>query len=296
MSRLFKITCISVICFIMLSGCSSREEKVELIETNQLEKLKTDDKTEEKVSESNEEEILDLSSNFNGVTGCAVLYSPSENKYSLYNKDMAKQEVSLYSTFKIISTLVGLHNDIIKDETSTMNYNGTQYPNTEWNENLTLKKAFQTSCIWYFHQIINSVGEQEVKKELSELEYGNCDVSVWEGSNINPYKELNGFWLGSSLKISPYEQVQVLSKIFEGKSFYDSQNVEILKKVMLIEDEQEKKVYGKTGSGTNGEAWFIGFIEKGSQREYFAVYLEDSLQKERVSSNLAQEIALKIIE
>ena len=280
----------------MLSGCSSREEKVELIETNQLEKSKTDDKTEEKVSESNEEEILDLSSNFNGVTGCAVLYSPSENKYSLYNKDMAKQEVSPYSTFKIISTLVGLHNDIIKDETSTMNYNGTQYPNTEWNENLTLKKAFQTSCIWYFHQIINSVGEQEVKKELSELEYGNCDVSVWEGSNINPYKELNGFWLGSSLKISPYEQVQVLSKIFEGKSFYDSQNVEILKKVMLIEDEQEKKVYGKTGSGTNGETWFIGFIEKGSQREYFAVYLEDSLQKERVSSNLAQEIALKIIE
>ena len=93
----------------------------------------------------------------------------------------------------------------------------------------------------------------EIKKELSELEYGNCDVSAWEGSNINPYKELNGFWLGSSLKISPYEQVEVLSKIFEGKSFYDSQNVEILKKIMLIEDEQEKKVYGKTGSGTNGD-------------------------------------------
>lgn len=77
------------------------------------------------------------------------------------------------------------------------------------------------------------------------MEYGNCDVSAWEGSNINPYKELNGFWLGSSLKISPYEQVEVLSKIFEGKSFYDSQNVEILKKIMLIEDEQEKKYMGK---------------------------------------------------
>lgn len=296
MSRLFKITCILVICFLMLLGCSSREEKVELIETNQLEQSKTDDKTEEKVRESNEEETLDLSANFNGITGCAVLYSPSENKYSLYNKDMAEQEVSPYSTFKIISTLIGLHNDIIKDETSTMNYDGTQYPNSEWNENLTLQTAFQTSCIWYFHQIINSAGEQEVKKELSELEYGNCDVSAWEGNNINPYKELNGFWLGSSLKISPYEQVGVLSKIFEGKSFYDSQNVEILKKIMLIEDGQEKKVYGKTGSGTNGEAWFIGFTEKGQQREYFAVHLEDSLQKERVSSSLAKEIALKIIE
>ena len=72
----------------MLLGCSSREEKVELIETNQLEQSKTDDKTEEKVRESNEEETLDLSANFNGITGCAVLYSPSENKYSLYNKDM----------------------------------------------------------------------------------------------------------------------------------------------------------------------------------------------------------------
>ena len=113
MSRLFKITCISVICFIMLSGCSSREEKVELIETNQLEQSKTDDKTEEKVSESNEEETLDLSGNFNGITGCAVLYSPSENKYSLYNKDMAEQEVSPYSTFKIISTLIGDRKSVV---------------------------------------------------------------------------------------------------------------------------------------------------------------------------------------
>ena len=177
-----------------------------------------------------------------------------------------------------------------------MNYNGTQYLNLEWNGNLTLQTAFQTSCIWYFHQIINSVGEEKVKKELSELKYGNCDVSEWEGSMINPYKELNGFWLGSSLKISPYEQVKVLSKIFEGESFYDSESVEILKKIMLIEDNKEKKIYGKTGSGSNGEAWFIGFTEKGQQREYFAIYLNDSLQREQISSSVAKEIALKIIE
>ena len=207
---------------------------------------------------------------------------------------MAEQEVSPYSTFKIISTLIGLHNDIIKDETSTMNYDGTQYPNPEWNENLTLQKAFQTSCIWYFHQIINNVGEQEVKKELSELEIMVIVMfSAWEGSMINPYKRIE--WV---LARFIFENISIRTgrgfiKNFEGKSFYDSQNVEILKKIMLIEDEQEKKVYGKTGSGTNGEAWFIGFTEKGQQREYFAVYLEDSLQKERVSSTFAKEIALK---
>lgn len=229
MLRYSRIICMSAVCLIMLSGCSSKQEKVE--QMDQLEQSKTDDKTEKKESGNTEEEMLDLSSAFNSINGCAVLYSPSEYKYSLYNKDMAEQKVSPYSTFKIISTLIGMHNNIIKDENSTMNYNGTQYQNSEWNENLTLQKAFQTSCIWYFHQIINSVGEEKVKKELSELKYGNCDVSEWEGSMINPYEELNGFWLGSSLKISPYEQVEVLSKIFEGKSFYDNENVEKLKKL-----------------------------------------------------------------
>lgn len=296
MLRFLKIICMSVVCLTMLSGCSSKQDKVEQIKTNQLDQSETDDKTVKKESENTGEEMLDLSNAFNSINGCAVLYSPSENKYSLYNKDLAEQEVSPYSTFKIISTLIGLHNNIIKDETSTMNYNGTQYLNSEWNENLTLQKAFQTSCIWYFHQIINSVGEEKVKKELSELKYGNCDVSEWEGSMINPYEELNGFWLGSSLKISPYEQVEILSKIFEGNSFYDNENVEILKKIMLIQDNKEKKIYGKTGSSSNGEAWFIGFTEKEQQREYFAIYLNDSLQKEQISSSVAKEIALKIME
>ena len=44
-----------------------------------------------------------------------------------------------------------------------MNYNGTQYPNLEWNKNLTLKEAFQTSCIWYFRQVINAVGKMKFK-------------------------------------------------------------------------------------------------------------------------------------
>lgn len=295
MLRILKIFCISAVFSIMLSGCSSKQEKVEQVESEQLEQSETDDKTGKNAIETTREERLDLSNAFQGINGCAVLYSPSENSYSLYNKDLAEQEVSPCSTFKIISTLVGLHNDIIKDETSTMKYNGTEYPNPEWNENLTLQTAFQTSCIWYFRQIIDSVGEDEIKKELTDLEYGNCDISEWEGSNVNPYEELNGFWLNSSLKISPIEQVKILSKIFEGESIYDSESVEILKRIMLIQDNEEQKIYGKTGSGSNGEAWFVGFTEKEEQRRYFAIYLSDSAQAEQISSSAAKEIALKII-
>ncbi len=57
------------------------------------------------------------------------------------------------------------------------------------------------------------------------MDYGNKDISEWEGSNINPYEELNGFWLNSSLKISPLQQVKVLKKIFDGQSIYSSQEI-----------------------------------------------------------------------
>ena len=35
------------------------------------------------------------------------------------------EQASPYSTFKIISALMGLHNGVIADETSAMEYNGT---------------------------------------------------------------------------------------------------------------------------------------------------------------------------
>ena len=78
-----------------------------------------------------------------------------------------------YSTFKIISALMGLHNGVIADETSAMEYNGTQYYNSAWNKDLSLREAFQTSCIWYSRQVIDAVGSAEVKK-------GTGRTAVWQ--------------------------------------------------------------------------------------------------------------------
>jgi len=296
MKKILTVFLIFMVCSVILFGCSGKQDNEMPMVTKQPEQSETDDKNV--ASNENEdvvEEIIDLSKVFNGINGCAVIYNPLENMCYLYNEELAKQEVSPYSTFKIISTLAGLHNNVIKDEITTMNYNGTQYPNLEWNENLTLEKAFQTSCIWYFHQVINEVGQNEMQNELNELDYGNQDISEWGGSNINPYEELNGFWLNSSLKISPFEQVKVLSKIFEGESIYSSQEVEILKEIMLIQNDEAQKIYGKTGSGSNGEAWFVGFVQTDEQRKYLAIYLCDASKSGEISGSTAKEISLSII-
>ena len=292
---------------LLLSGCGGKEEQPEAVdvvplplEETVIHDLRTseDIATEEPSSgyESTKATVenVDYSIYFKGIRGCAVLYDLQENEYQLYNSELCEQEVSPLSTFKIVSTLAGLKNGVLESETSNMTYSGTLYSVSDWNDNLTLEQAFQTSCIWYFRQVIDKVGSEELQKELDDLQYGNCDISEWDGSNINPLPELNGFWLASSLKISPLSQVEVLKNIFEGKSSYSGEDINILKNIMAVNGETTG-IYGKTGSGPDGQAWFVGFSEENGSRIYFAVYLEDSEQKDKVSGGMAREIALDIL-
>lgn len=254
------------------------------------------DKEGEEIRWETNARAIDLAEAFQGINGCAVIYSPVQMQYSFYNEAMCRQQESPYSTFKIVSALSGLQNGIIADEASTVGYDGTVYSNPDWNGDLTLEEAFQKSCIWYFREIMDAVGSEKIQEELQALQYGNCDISEWNGSHINPMEKLNGFWLGASLKISPLEQVKVLERIFEGQSHYDDSNKEILKRIMLVDENDMRKIYGKTGSSGNGEAWFVGFSEADEERKYFAVYLDDYAQRERVFGSKAREIALEIME
>lgn len=285
--------CIAVLCLISVSGCSGQKESTPKPEQEQTQELETELQTVDE-TENEKKETIDLKNSFHGINGCAVLFDPQKNRYSFYNDAMCEQEVSPYSTFKIISTLMGLENGVIESTESTMTYNGTQYPISEWNENLNLQEAFQSSCIWYFRQVIDAVGEDEVKKELDALSYGNCDVSEWNGNSTNSIPELNGFWLNSSLKITPLQQVKMLARIFEGQSIYSDENISTLKEIMLVEDSGIQKIYGKTGSGSD-QAWFVGFSEENNEKIYFAIFLDDNTQSETITGNTAKEIAIEIL-
>ncbi|MEA4987534.1 MAG: penicillin-binding transpeptidase domain-containing protein [Anaerovorax sp.] len=284
---------LTIFLLIGLSGCSetkdSYNDSQQNIQSESISKAQDETSISHNIAK---EKIIDWGNYFNGINGCAVVFMPAENTYYFYDKEMCEREVSPCSTFKIASTLMGLNNQIITSEESTMDYNGANYPITEWNRDLNLKDAFQTSCVWYFHQIVNKVGKDEVKIELEKLGYGNCDISEWDGSNINPSEDLNGFWLESSLKISPLQQTNILINIFENKTDYSRENIDILKKIMRID---ESNIYGKTGTGVDGHAWFAGFAENEEQRNYFAVYLSDDTVG-GLSGYKAKEIAIRIIE
>lgn len=271
----------------------------------------------------------DWSAYFEGINGAAVIYDPALGSYRIYNPELASTRRSPCSTFKIISSLAALEAGVITPDNSTRTWSGEVFWNEDWNRDIDFYDAFRASCVWYFREVIDQIGRDTMQEFLDMLEYGNCDISDWEGrlntNNSNP--ALTGFWVESSLKISPKEQVEVLERIFGEASEVSQESREILKEAMLINkpetasaqgdeqndsetasaqgDEQNDSeaasplIYGKTGMGkahgVTVDCWFTGFSEDCGKRIYFCVYLGESGGAD-ISSAKAKEIAIQLIQ
>lgn len=111
--------------------------------------------------------------------------------------ERATLQVAPNSTYKIYDALFGLENGIITPENSLIAWNGSAYPFEAWNRNQTLPSAMEASVNWYFQAIDEQLGASQVQKYLHEIGYGNEDLSG----------DFSSYWLESSLKISPIEQV-----------------------------------------------------------------------------------------
>lgn len=244
----------------------------------------------------------DWSDYFHGLSGSAVIYVPSQNKYMVYNKELSEIQRSPCSTFKIISSLFGIENDVIKEEDSLRKWSGEDFWNEKWNRDIDFKDAFQASCIWYFREVTDELGQDTVQEQLDLLDYGNCDISDWEGhlNNSNNNPALKGFWVESSLKISPKEQTEVMERIFGENTVYSPKTLNMLKDAMLVTDSDTSglKIYGKTGmgksSGVTVDAWYTGFSEIEEEKVYFCIYLGRSDGMD-VTSTEAKKIAIQII-
>lgn len=252
-----------------------------------------------------EPEILDAdwSEYFGGLNGAAVIYDSSARRYTVHNSELASTRRSPCSTFKIISSLIALESGIIEPGDSRRTWSGEIFWNEDWNRDIDFEEAFRTSCVWYYREVINDIGKDRMQEELNRLQYGNCDISDWEGrlNTNNNNRALTGFWLESSLLISPTEQVEVMERIFGESSDYPEEIRNELKQVMSVPDQDNKDLflYGKTGMGkAEGivvDAWFTGFAERPEGNLYFCVYLgrTDGMN---VSSSLAKEIAVRLVE
>ncbi|ASN06395.1 BlaR1 family beta-lactam sensor/signal transducer [Virgibacillus necropolis] len=229
----------------------------------------------------------DLSAFFNGYDGSFVLYNLQEAQYHIYNKDKSTLRVSPNSTYKIYSALFALESGVIKRHQTSMKWDGKTYPYKIWNQNQNLFTAMENSVTWYFQRLDKKIQMENIQAYLDKINYGNQNVS----GGIEDY------WLESSLKISPIEQVQLLKDFYTNQFGLDKKNVQLIKDVIKLETKDNVTLYGKTGTGTvngkNVNGWFIGYAETKHNTYFFATNIESN---HHANSSIAAEITKSILE
>lgn len=229
----------------------------------------------------------DLSAYFKGYKGSFVLYNSSKNQYQIYNREMSEQRISPDSTYKIYSALFALESNVISPNNNNQVWDGEIYPFPEWNQNQNLATALSRSVNWYFQNTDREVGRKPLQDYFHKIKYGNEDLSG----------NLDSYWMESSLKISPIEQVQLLSQLYENQWGFKAENIKAVQKALFIDEQKNGLLYGKTGTGmVNGKninGWFIGFVDKGENRFYFAINIQD--KDGQAQGSKAAEIAKQIL-
>ncbi|MFH0985000.1 MAG: penicillin-binding transpeptidase domain-containing protein [Candidatus Omnitrophota bacterium] len=199
-----------------------------------------------------------------------VLYDRSSGELINLDPELSARRLSPCSTFKIYNTLIGLELGLIPGpDAPWYKWDGIRRSIGGWNQDLTLREAFQVSAVPAYQILARQVGTERMRKYLEQLNYGTRDISAG----------IDSFWLDrqghASLTISADEQVAILNKLLDGKLPFSDKNIAILKDVMNAVETEKGTLYGKTGSGMNADGqwalgWFVGFLEHRGTTYVFA--------------------------
>jgi len=230
---------------------------------------------------------------FGGLDGALVVIDCSSGRMTVCRPDLAAARFPPCSTFKIVNALIGLEEGILRSPDDRLYlWDGVERSVPAWNRDLTLREAFQASCVPAFQDVARQVGPTRMQGWIDRLDYGNRDLSA--GVDV--------FWLPSggrrTIMISPREQAGMIQGIVAGEAPFSDRSLAVLKRLMFIRETARGRLYGKTGSGTDGHGmfvlgWFVGYVEAAGGRTYaFACVV----QGEGVMSKEARAIVESLLE
>ena len=207
---------------------------------------------------------VDFSKYFGKYEGSFVLYDLGNDAWNIHDIEHATLRVAPDSTYKIYDALFGLEEGVITPEDSFIAWNGESYPFEAWNADQTLQSAMASSVNWYFQSVDEQLGTTSVYDYIKEIGYGNKNMSG----------DFSTYWMESSLKISPIEQVELLTQLQNNNFGFAPENINAVKDSICLSSSDAGTFYGKTGTGrVDGQdvnGWFIGYIETADNTYFFA--------------------------
>ena len=205
------------------------------------------------------------------VTGCFALFDNGQGNFTIYNLNRFRDSAYLpASTFEIVNSLIGLETGKIENEKMVIKWDGVKRSNEEWNKDLRMEEAFRVSAVNYYQEVARRIGHDSMKTWIDTLGYGNKNISG----------PVDSFWLNNHLKITPDEQLGLVKKLYFDQLPFFHRNQEIVRKVMLREDNSNYKLSYKTGWGTAEDGheigWVVGWVEENKHPYFFVINLESA--------------------
>jgi beta-lactamase class D len=210
----------------------------------------------------------DLAAHFPGFRSAFVLRDVAAGRTVRHGP--ARERTSPCSTFKIPNSIIGLEAGVVADASFVLPWDGVQRSIPAWNRDHDLNSAMKHSVVWYYQELARRVGADRMGKQVAAMHYGNADTSA----------SVDRFWLGSSLRISPDEQVEFLARLHAGDLPASSRSIGIVKDLLVQEPPGPGVVYrGKTGSCKDPEAknphgWWVGSVERDGKLFVYAALIE----------------------
>jgi len=174
------------------------------------------------------------------------------------------------SSFKIVLGVMGFDAGVLQDENNPVWEFQEGYDDylPSWKEPHTPLAWMTNSCLWFSKVLYAELGSK-AGGYVASFDYGNQDATG------------GFFWLNSTLKISPREQVGFLRKLVHGQLPVSEKAIEMAKKVCFREELPGGwKLYGKTGwsgprENTLQHSYFVGWIERVADVYIFAYLIRD---------------------
>lgn len=222
-----------------------------------------------------------------GVEGTLVVHRIGGERLAVHNVDRSTMPAIPASTFKVLNSLIALETGVIEDVDEVIPWDGVERSFHAWNQDQTLRSAIEVSAVWAYQDLARRIGEQQMAKHVAATGYGNADI----GGGIDE------FWLRGDLRISPVEQVDVLTRLMENKLPFSDHHQRDVREI-LIRDRGDGWVFGhKTGTALSAEpvlGWLVGFTEYDDAVWVFALNLDlghDATLDGQIDPQVRQQLA-----
>lgn len=194
---------------------------------------------------------------FNEAHTQAVVVIYDGQHFQQFGNDLSRANQAFIpaSTFKILNALIGLQQHKVTT-TEIFKWDGKKQAFSSWEKDMTLAEAMQASAVPIYQELARRIGLSLMQSEVKRVGFGNTDIGT----------VVDQFWLKGPLKITPQQEAEFVYRLATEQLPFDVKVQQHVKKMLLIEQRGDLKLYAKSGWGMDVEpqvGWYTGWVDNG---------------------------------